>query len=58
MLVLQPGDVSLANWRDIYCGAALRLDPASARAIEASAHAVEAIVSRGDPVYGINTGFG
>ena len=58
MLVLQPGDVSLANWRDIYCGAALRLDPASARAIEASAHAVEAIVARGEPVYGINTGFG
>ena len=28
------------------------------RAIEASARAVEAIVERGDPVYGINTGFG
>ena len=27
-------------------------------AIEASARAVDAIVARGEPVYGINTGFG
>jgi histidine ammonia-lyase len=58
VLVLHPGNVTLANWRDVYCGAAVQLNPASARVIQASAHAVEAIVGRGEPVYGINTGFG
>ena len=57
-LVLQPGRVSLDDWRKIYRGVALRLDPACAPAIEASARAVDAIVARGEPVYGVNTGFG
>ena len=35
-----------------------RLDPACAAGVEASARAVDAIVARGEPVYGINTGFG
>ncbi len=55
---LTPGDVPLATWRDIYRGAPLSLDPASRGAIEASARTVSAIVARGAPVYGINTGFG
>ena len=36
-------------------GAAVALDPACRPAIEASARAVDAIVARGEPVYGINT---
>lgn len=57
-LTLTPGQVPLAQWRAIYRGAALRLDPASAEAVAASAATVERIVARGEPVYGINTGFG
>jgi len=57
-VVLQPGRVSIEEWRSIYRGADVRLDPTCTAAIEASARAVEAIVAGGDPVYGINTGFG
>lgn len=57
-IVLVPGSVSLREWRSIYRGATARLDPASAPAIAASAAAVARILARGDPVYGINTGFG
>ena len=57
-LTLTPGQVPLAHWRSIYRGAALQLDPACAEAVAASAATVERIVARGEPVYGINTGFG
>ena len=57
-LVLHPGRVRLDDWLDVYRGAPVCLDPASGPAIEASARAVDAIVARGEPVYGINTGFG
>ncbi len=57
-LVLQPGHVPLAHWRAIYRGAAVTLDPAALPAVRASAAVVEAIVAKGAPVYGINTGFG
>jgi histidine ammonia-lyase len=50
--------LGLSTWRAIYDGAAVTLDPACAAAVEASARTVEAIIARGDPVYGINTGFG
>jgi histidine ammonia-lyase len=53
-----PGDVSLVAWREIYRGANATLDTGSYGVIEASAKAVAAIVARGEPVYGINTGFG
>jgi histidine ammonia-lyase len=52
------GRVSLGDWRAIYEGAAVVLDPACQPAVEAGVRAVEAIVARGEPVYGINTGFG
>jgi histidine ammonia-lyase len=55
---LRPGDVGLDTWQAIYQGASIRLDPACHSAIAASAAAVEAIVARAEPVYGINTGFG
>lgn len=57
-ITLTPGAVSLAQWREIYRGATLRLDPACAQAVQASAETVDRIVARGEPVYGINTGFG
>ncbi|HIQ18025.1 MAG TPA: histidine ammonia-lyase [Novosphingobium capsulatum] len=57
-ILLVPGAVSLAQWRDLYRGAAARLDPACASRVAESAAAVERILARGEPVYGINTGFG
>jgi len=57
-LILTPGAVPLAQWRSIYRGASLQLDPACAAAVAASAATVERIVAKGEPVYGINTGFG
>jgi histidine ammonia-lyase len=57
-VTLRPGRATLADWRAIAGGARARIDPAAMPAVEASARAVEAIVARGVPVYGINTGFG
>ena len=57
-MILTPGAVTLTTWRDIYRGADASLDPACWPAVERSAATVAAIVARGDPVYGINTGFG
>ncbi len=58
MITLTPGMVPLRDWRAIWNGAPLRLDPASAPAIAASAAAIARILAKGAPVYGINTGFG
>ncbi|MGH6653056.1 MAG: histidine ammonia-lyase [Sphingopyxis sp.] len=55
---LNPGSVSLAEWREIYQGGAVRLSPDCRQAIAESAAAVERILARGEAVYGINTGFG
>ncbi|WBO23103.1 histidine ammonia-lyase [Sphingomonas abietis] len=57
-IILVPGSVPLADWRAIYRGATPRLDPASAPVIAESAAAVARILAKGQPVYGINTGFG
>jgi histidine ammonia-lyase len=57
-VLLSPGTVPLATWREIYRGAEVALDPAAYTAIDASARAVSAILAKGEPVYGINTGFG
>lgn len=55
---LTPGAVTLAQWRAVYRGASVRLDPACAPRIAQSAEAVSRILARHEPVYGINTGFG
>jgi histidine ammonia-lyase len=52
------GEVSLNEWRDIWAGGAVALDPACTEAVARGAAAVERIVARGEPVYGVNTGFG
>ena len=57
-MVLRPGHATLADWRAIYRGARVTLDPACHAAIADGARAVEAILASGEPVYGINTGFG
>jgi histidine ammonia-lyase len=56
--ILSPGNVTLSIWRDIYFGAAASLDPASEASVALSAAVVDAIIAKGEPVYGINTGFG
>ncbi|PWK75464.1 histidine ammonia-lyase [Aminobacter sp. AP02] len=57
-IVLNPGYATLADWRAIYRGAIPELDPACWPKIKASAETVARIVAKGEPVYGINTGFG
>ena len=57
-IILRPGETRLAEWRAIYRGAAASLDPDSYPAISRSAEVIDAILGRGEPVYGINTGFG
>jgi len=58
MVTLHPGASALNDWRAIYRGAGVRLDETARPAIAASAAAVERILARGAPVYGVNTGFG
>ncbi|MGE0502941.1 MAG: histidine ammonia-lyase [Rhizobiaceae bacterium] len=57
-LMLTPANATLADWRAIWQGAVPRLDPACRPKVQASADAVARILARGEPVYGINTGFG
>jgi histidine ammonia-lyase len=56
--MMRAGEVSLGEWREVWRGGAVALDPAGADAVAASAAAVQRIVARGEPVYGVNTGFG
>ena len=57
-VVIRPGEASLADWRAIWRGAPVAVDPSSHTAVAAGAAAVKRILARGEPVYGINTGFG
>ncbi len=57
-VTLHPGSVALADWARVYFGAPIALDQDCRAAIEAGARTIEAIVAKGEPVYGINTGFG
>ena len=57
-MIINPGAMTLANWRAIYEGASATLTDEAWSAIDASAAAVARIVAKGAPVYGINTGFG
>jgi histidine ammonia-lyase len=55
---LQPGRVPLSTWRAVLDGQPAHLAPEAGSAIAAGAQAVTRILARGEPVYGINTGFG
>ena len=57
-VLLRPGAASLADWRSIYRGASVAMDPGTRSAVEASARTVDNIIAKGGAVYGINTGFG
>lgn len=58
IVIIIPGEVPLSDWRAIYRGAGVELDPSALPKIAESAAAVERILARHEPVYGINTGFG
>jgi histidine ammonia-lyase len=58
MIDLVPGDAPLSVWRNIYRGETPRLPETAMAALQAGAEAVARILARGEPVYGINTGFG
>ena len=58
MIVIKPGRVPLDIFREIFRGGAAELDPDCWSRVEASAAAVERILAKGEPVYGVNTGFG
>ncbi len=57
-VTLRPGGATLAEWRAIYFGADIELDPACIPLVTASAAALQRIVAKGAPAYGVNTGFG
>jgi histidine ammonia-lyase len=57
-VLIRPGDMTLAGWRAIYFGASVALDEGCRPAVEAGAAAIQTILARHEPVYGINTGFG
>src|SRR5208337_5238057 len=57
-VALRAGEASLADWRAIWRGAEVAIDPSHRPAVAASAAAVGRILARGEPIYGINTGFG
>jgi len=57
-VVLRPGEASLSDWRAVWRGEPVALDPACRAGVAAGADAVQRILGRGEPVYGINTGFG
>ncbi|WP_442578112.1 histidine ammonia-lyase [Mesorhizobium sp. ASY16-5R] len=57
-IVLKPGSVPLRDWQAVLDGAVPSLDPSGKDRIAAGAAVIAGIVAKGDPVYGINTGFG
>lgn len=57
-VIIKPGHMSLADWRDIYRGAAVEIDPGAQAQVDASAQTVQDLIASGEAVYGLNTGFG
>jgi histidine ammonia-lyase len=57
-ITLRPGSATLVDWRTIYRGSSVTLVPDCYEAVARGAAVIEAILARGEPVYGINTGFG
>ena len=57
-ITVAPGRVSLDEIAQVYAGASLALDPAYWPDVEAAAAIVATAAQGGEPVYGINTGFG
>jgi histidine ammonia-lyase len=57
-VTLKAGEASLDDWRAIWRGAPIALDPSCEGPVAASAAAIARILDHGAPVYGVNTGFG
>jgi len=58
-LTLQPGALTLSDLRAVWAQpVSITLAPEAWQAVEASCALVQSIVAKGDPAYGINTGFG
>jgi len=58
-LVIQPGKMTLGEIRNIWSETPhLALPESAVAAMEASSAIVQKIIAKGDPAYGINTGFG
>ncbi len=55
---VRAGKTPYASWRAIYFGAPVELDTSCRTAVDIGANTVAQIVAKGEPVYGINTGFG
>jgi len=55
---LLPGSADLATWRAVHAGAGFELDPSCRPQVERGDATIQAIVAKGEPVYGVNTGFG
>ena len=55
---VSPGATSLDGWRGFHGGAGFAVDPGARRTIDAAAETIDEIVRAGEPVYGVNTGFG
>ena len=54
-MILRPGEATLADWRAVFRGQGVTVDPACRSRVAASAAVVQAILAKGEPVYGINT---
>ena len=58
-LTLQPGALTLSDLRAVWAShLPLQLAPQAWQAVDASCALVQQITAKGDPAYGINTGFG
>jgi histidine ammonia-lyase len=58
-LEIQPGEVSLAAWREILRhGPQVRLAAGARETVEACHRAVTDLIATGRPIYAVNTGFG
>jgi histidine ammonia-lyase len=58
MVKLNPERVTLDDLRQLWLGAEARLDDAAMQRVAESAAAIDRIVTGGETVYGVNTGFG
>ncbi|MBS1166108.1 MAG: hypothetical protein H6R00_2133 [Proteobacteria bacterium] len=51
---LIPGQVPLSVWRAIYFGDGVAIDPAARGPVDKAAATIEAILGKGEPVYGVS----
>ena len=57
-VIIKPGQMKLSDWRAVYEGAAVRIDPGAKADVDAASATVDALIASGRAVYGLNTGFG